>query len=211
MCGRRAAHFGDSLTDSDFHLRSPFSPRVSVLQQRHLPNSWPVMSSPIDTSGCMYGQLFADSPNDHMIFVRTLSSGHACCTQLVHNATTGGICVRKVLCEPRSAAGADTAAREFDRDVRIASRLLAVAAKKGHEVRIPSSSPPPPRPPSLPRRSRTGIFVTAAPSSPSSPGARRPARPSRSAWPCTSSSRRSRRWSSCTRHPSTRSSTRTCT
>ena len=92
--------------------------------------------APIDTSGAMYGQLFADSPEDY-IFVRTLSSGHACCTQLVHNAATGGICVRKALCVPRSAAGADTAAQEFDRDVRIASRLLAVAAEKGQEVRIP--------------------------------------------------------------------------
>jgi hypothetical protein len=40
-----------------------------------------------------YGHLFRDSEDDCLL-VRPLSAGHACRAQLVHNYSTGGVCVR---------------------------------------------------------------------------------------------------------------------
>lgn len=47
----------------------------------------------------LYGHLLRD-PEDASLFIRALSHGASCQTQLVHNYTTGGTCVRKALCRP---------------------------------------------------------------------------------------------------------------
>lgn len=82
-----------------------------------------------------YGHLFQDSPDD-CLFVRPLGSGHSCQTQLVHNYTTGGVCVRKSLRYPIFPSDEGALEDEFDHDVHTAQLLHAAAAAASHELRV---------------------------------------------------------------------------
>ncbi|KAK4118590.1 hypothetical protein N657DRAFT_685138 [Parathielavia appendiculata] len=91
--------------------------------------------APID--GVAYGLLFQD-PGHDSLFVRRLSSGQSCATQLVHSYTTDGLLVRKTLRHSdRAVGGTDRAVQEFDRDIRMARLVLDCAAAVGHPLRVP--------------------------------------------------------------------------
>ncbi|KAH6838630.1 hypothetical protein B0I37DRAFT_242014 [Chaetomium sp. MPI-CAGE-AT-0009] len=85
----------------------------------------------------VYGYLLRD-PEDDDLFIRPLGRGASCQTQLVHNYTTNSTCVRKVLRCPALPNGPTRgAAKQFDRDARVARLLHAAAAEDGFELRVP--------------------------------------------------------------------------
>jgi hypothetical protein len=85
----------------------------------------------------LYGHLLRD-PEDDSLSIRALSHGASCQTQLVHNYTTGGTCVRKALLRPAMPTGSTRGAPEqFDRDAHVAQLLHAAAAQDGSNLRVP--------------------------------------------------------------------------
>lgn len=85
----------------------------------------------------LYGHLLRD-PEDASLFIRALSHGASCQTQLVHNYTTGGTCVRKALRRPAMpTAPTRGAPGQFDRDAHVAQLLHAAAARDGFDLGVP--------------------------------------------------------------------------
>ncbi|KAL1843528.1 hypothetical protein VTJ49DRAFT_1121 [Mycothermus thermophilus] len=71
---------------------------------------------------------------EDVIFIRPLSSGATCTTDLVYCPKVGRVCVRKTLLHGESRR---RDAVDFDRDVRTAYRLATVAASGETSLRIP--------------------------------------------------------------------------